>query len=369
MDDSRNYETFQDVEPLDAGLPDDNILRFVTKDGKDTLLEVLSKMFGVDIVRADYQTTQLKGGTVGDVRLVTGIAETGGGGKMPYRLVLKIQKQWERYGDPGSWRREYDLYVSGLGAEFSSGLRWPNCYLAEMNDGETRLWMEYIDGVSGLDLTGDMYEQAAYELGRFQGRLFAEKPSVLDKLSNLGKPDAMKNYYLHYRSWKVVYDYIRSKDCEIPGHLCKMLIDIDENAEEVLARIEKLPQVLCHRDYWVTNIFYKDGGIILIDWDTAGWGRMGEDLSSLIADEADVENKVKHYHTCVPAYYKGFSEYADISHITDDCVWELILLMFGYRLVEGFVYAGTPEDKALQVATLQKIYEMSEGTSARLVSP
>lgn len=144
----------------------------------ETLINALSRQFKKDIISADYQTMRLQGGTVGNVQLVTGIAETAAGDKLPYRIVLKIQKKWERYGDPGSWRREYDLYASDLEATFSDTFRWPTCYHAEINAEETefQLWLEYIDGVTGLDLTGDMYEQAALELGRYQGKLYAEQP-------------------------------------------------------------------------------------------------------------------------------------------------------------------------------------------------
>ena len=329
---------------------------------EETLIEVLTKMFGENIIRADSQAAQLKGGTVGDVRLVEGNAETADGEKIPYKVVLKTQKKWERYGDPGSWRREYNLYKSGFGVLFSGSFRWAECYHAEMNaeESETQLWIEYIDGVSGLDLTAEMYERAAEELGRFQGKLYAEQPAVAKNLSNLSKIEFMKNFYLHYRSWKEVYDYIRADDCEIPRHLCEMLIAIDENSNEVFSRIEKLPVILCHRDFWVTNIFHTSNGIRLIDWDTAGWGYMGEDMASLIADEADVEHMVEYYRRCVPAYYKGFSEYVDLSHIIDKCVYELILVMFGYRMVEWYKFAETPEDKALHLDTMQKVYEMRD---------
>jgi len=330
-----------------------------------TLIYALSRKFKKDIISADCQTMPLKGGTVGNVHLVTGIAETAGGKKMPYRIVLKIQKKWERYGDPGSWRREYDLYESDLGATFSDALRWPACYHAEMNteEDEFQLWLEYIDGVTGLDLTVDMYEQAALELGRFQGKLYAKQPTVLQSLTNLSHADLMKNTYLHYRSWPVVYDYIRSEDCEFPQHVRQMLIDIDVHADEILARIERLPLVLCHRDFWVTNLIYADGKIALIDWDTSGWGYLGEDLASLIADEADTDHMVEYYQRCVPAYYKGFSEYADVSPVADHCVYELILLIFGYRLVEGYLHAEDDDEKAKQVHILQKIYEMKNSTA------
>ena len=233
-------------------------------------------------------------------------------------------------------------------------------YHAEMNadENEFQLWLEYIDGVTGLDLTGDMYEQAALELGRYQGKLYTEQPAVLQSLNNLSHADLMKNTYLHYRSWPVVYNYIRSEDCELPQHVRQMLIDIDKHADEILARIERLPLVLCHRDFWVTNLIYADGKIALIDWDTSGWGYLGEDLASLIADESDINHMVEYYQRCVPAYYKGFSEYVDVSHIADHCVYEMILLVFGYRLVESYLHTEDDDEKTMHVLTLQKIYEM-----------
>lgn len=326
----------------------------------EALIHALNLQFQTDIISADFQTMSLQGGTVGNVYLVTGNAETADGEKMPYRIVLKIQKKWERYSDPGSWHREYDLYASDLGATFSDALRWPNCYYAELNDAENefQLWLEYIDGVTGLDLTGDMYEQAALELGRYQGKLYAEQPAVLQSLTNLSHADLMKNTYLRYRSWPVVYDYIRSADCDFPEHVRQMLIDIDERTDEIFARIETLPLVLCHRDFWVTNLIYSEGKIALIDWDTSGWGYLGEDLASLIADEADIDNMVEYYQRCVPAYYKGFSEYVDVSHVNEHCVYEMILLLFGYRLVEWYLHSEDDDEKTTHINTLQKIYEL-----------
>lgn len=326
----------------------------------EKLIYALNQRYKKDIITADCQTMPLQGGTVGNVYLVSGTAETAEGEILPYRIVLKIQKKWERFGDPSSWRREYDLYSSDLGVTFSEALRWPTCYHAEFNAevNEYHLWLEYIDGVTGLDLTGDMYEKAALELGRFQGKLYAEQPAVLQSLTNLSHANLMKNTYLRYRSWPVVYDYIRSGDCKLPLLVRQMLIDIDEQADEIFARIEKLPLVLCHRDFWVTNLIYADGNFALIDWDTSGWGYLGEDLASLIADEPDIDHMVEHYQRCIPAYYNGFLEYADVSQIADHCVYEIILLVFGYRLVEGYLHTEADDEKAKHVHTLQKIYEM-----------
>jgi thiamine kinase-like enzyme len=160
-----------------------------------------------------------------------------------------------------------------------------------------------------------------------------------------------------------VHDYIRADDCAIPKHLREMIIETDTNAEEIFNRIERLPIVLCHRDFWVANIFCANDKIVLLDWDTTGWGYLGEDIASLIADEANVELMAELYSKCVPAYYNGFSEYADVSHIKDRCVREMILVYYGYRLVEWYLNAESPEGKVLQIDTLQKIYEMKETTA------
>lgn len=226
--------------------------------------------------------------------------------------------------------------------------------------------MEYIEGVTGLELSSDMLEKVAEELGRFQGRLYAKQPELLSKLTNLSSKDYSKKFYLHYRAWNEIYDYIRSEACEIPKHLCDMLINMDANSDKLWSMIEQLPLVLCHRDFWVANIFYSEQKIRLIDWDTAGWGYMGEDIASLIADEADVEHMTENYESCVRAYYRGFSEYADLSHIKNLYVKEMILFMYGYRLTEWYKFAETEEEKAYQLATLEQIYELSSDINIRI---
>lgn len=339
-------------------MSDSNIMTELTVENFVTLLHVLGKMLKTKVINASYELKQLQGGTVGAVYLVSGAAETENGESVSYAVVLKKQKKWERMFDPDSWRREYDLYSSGLENEFTENFSWPECYHSELKADETELWMAYDEGVTGLEMSVDMYASAAKELGRFQGKLYKNKPSVLEKITNLGSADNMKKMYLHYRSWLEVYDYIRSDDCELPKHICRMIINIDEQEKEVWERIEQLPVILCHRDYWVTNIFCHEKKITAIDWDTTGWGYLGEDIASLIADEANVDIMLECYNKCVSAYYEGFSEYSDAAKQSEHQIYELILIMFGYRLIEWYKFAETPEEKELQLITLQNIYRM-----------
>lgn len=263
----------------------------------ETLIIVLNKMFGTVIIDADCQTQQLQGGTLGDVRLVTGTADTADGRNLQYKVVMKTQKKWERPGDPDSWRREYDLYMSDFNTIFSDSLRWPECYYAKMRDNEMELWLEYIDGVSGEALTVEMMEHAATELGRLQGKVY-NQPNLLRDISCLGDTGFMKREHRQWYTQTFTYEFLiseqcrlpgflrqmlrdgsiqlfegksfeygvlRSRGCDIPEHLKQMLIDIDDRKEEIFNNVKNLPVVLCHRDFWLENIFLSDKKPILID--------------------------------------------------------------------------------------------------------
>ena len=358
----------------------------------ETLANVLGKMFSVNIIHASYQTKQLHGGTLGDVRLVTGIAETIEGKKWPFKVVLKTQKKWERPGDQDSWRREYDLYTSDFGEVFTDSLRWPKYYHAEMNDDEIHLWIEYIDGISGDRLDIETLEFAATELGRFQGRIYKQQ-ETLRNISFLSEPDTFsKNFeqwhtqtFSHeflisdqcrlpgflkqmvkngeiqlYNGKSFEYGCLRSAGCDIPEYLKQMLFDIDDNREALFNSLKRLPVVLCHRDFWVENIFLSEGKIRLIDWDCAGFGYLGEDIASLIYDETETKNLHEYFCRLIPAYVKGISEYLEIPRDFNKYIQEMILIIFGYRLVQSHMFTESPKAKEEQVKRLQIIYEMRD---------
>lgn len=323
----------------------------------EALKIALSKALGKPVNHATYTLDMLQGGTVANVQLVSGTAATAGGEVVAYKIVLKTQHKWDRYRDPFSWRREYDLYKSNLPHFFADDFRWPHCYLAQMNQAQdqTQLWLEYIDGATGKDLNQSMLEKAAYALGSFQGKVYGAYDQVASELTNTSDQDYARNFYDHYRSWPVVYDFIRSDQTELPQHLCQMLIDFDEVSPQFFEAIKGLPKVFCHRDYWIANVFYTKDSIQAIDWDTAGWGYLGEDIASFIADEADNDHMVAYYHGLVSAYLKGFSDQTGIG-VEKHYIFERILALFGYRLVEWFIYAPSEERKAVHQRTLENLY-------------
>jgi len=311
------------------------------------------------------------------------------GEKLPYKIVFKTQKKWERPGDLNSWRREYDFYSSGMDTVLPENFRSPKCYHAEINGDEIEIWMEYIEGVSGSELTIEMLEQAALEIGRFQGKFLKE---ALPDITNFGDTGYLNRDYEQWhdqshgaeqlisensplpdsvkqaiKDGKIKlcdgksfeYSYLRSDECAIPRHLKQMFFDIDDNMDVLFNEIAKLPVVLCHRDFWIENIIYDNGKIRLIDWDTSGWGYLGEDLVSLIADDYDFDKFEEACQKIIPAYYKGISEHMDISAVQKYFIREMILIKYGYRFVQAYFYAETGAERKEQIQGLQKIFEIS----------
>jgi thiamine kinase-like enzyme len=154
------------------------------------------------------------------------------------------------------------------------------------------------------------------------------------------------------------YSYLRSRDFDIPEKLKQMIVDIDDRKEDIFKRLKNLPIVLCHRDFWIENIFFTDGVVRLIDWDTAGWGFLGEDIASLIVDDMDVDRFEENFNRLIPAYFKGVMEYMDIPHVDEICIYEMILIKFGYRMMQERMFSDTYDKKNWGINALQKIYEI-----------
>ncbi len=324
------------------------------------LLQVLTIKFNTQVIRATYQIEKLHGGTVGAVFLITGLASSNAETNIAYKIVLKRQVKWERYGDVNSWRREYDLYHSNLNQTFSKDFAWPTCYKTYLTEDSFEIWMDYVDGYSGHALTPEMYVKAAEALGRFQGTLYRRQTDKPIALRNLSSKDYIIRFYKHYQAWDEVHDYIRSAECPLPKHLCDMMIEFDERSKMVFDALNQLPIVLCHRDYWNTNIFYQAERIIVIDWDTTGYGYFGEDIASLIADETDPSKMMDYFSQCIPAYQDGFFQSAGIKVNAYQNIHDIILMMFGYRLVESFKFAKNQADQNLAKDSLQAFYEMQK---------
>ena len=321
------------------------------------LRRAVSKQLGALVQIEAFQTTSLQGGTLGDVQLISGDARIQDGRVQSFRIVLKAQKKWERPGDPHSWRREYDLFGSVFHTLFTEEFRCPAIYLAEESAEENRLWMEYIEGISGANLTLENLTLAAEALGRFQGLCHTREDS-LRTIACLSDASYMQRDFAQWTPDTVEYKTLRSQACTLPPHLQNMLIEAQTHADSVFQTMAHLPQVLCHRDYWTENIFVSGAQVTAIDWDCAGWGVIGEDVASLIADETPAGQISTYYQTLLPAYYYALTQSMKLPPIAAIPIREMILFKFGYRFLQQLMFSETQEEKTAAVRTLEAIYAL-----------
>ena len=364
------------------------------------MIKALTAMLNKPVVSFECEETPLDGGTVGDVRLISGSAITDKGEKIPFKMVYKTHEKFTRGGDPDSWKREYDLYISDIDKSFTGEFRWPKCYHAEINEKCFEIWMEYIEAPSGLELNVEMLEKAALELGRWQGRVFAEPElsEAIRRIKNLGDPGFLQRHFKQFHTQHMTYDFIISDDCQlpeyinkyyienkdlinheksieynilrseictIPQHLKQMMFDIDERQDEIFEKFKQLPIVLCQRDYWNENIFYDKGNIIVIDWDTTGWGYLGEDIAQLVFDDIDKKYFNEYVEKLIPAYYNGFLEHANVTENdianSKACLFDFMLILFGYWKVQAHIFSESAEEKQQAEKALQMVYDLRNG--------
>ncbi len=350
------------------------------------LLQALSNRYSQVVESASYHLKSLSGGTVADVCSVEGIASLLAQKETPFRLVFKRQKQWHRPGDEHSWRREYDLYTSQLNLLLTDTFRMPTCYLAVLHEGENHLWLEHMEGYSGSDLTMEMLEKIAFELGVFHAKtiLYSSKLSLPTNITSvsfleqeltqwyhqpysyaflISKECRLPNHVkdmLKSNPWDdehgIVYHYLRSEVCDIPVHLKDMILSIDQDKEAIFNQLYALPRVLNHRDFWIENLFFQDGHICIIDWDCMGFGVLGEDVASLIGDDTPTDLLIHYFNHLLDAYQRGLRNHHIQASISKDDIINIILIKYGYRLIQNYMFEEDLEMKSAIVQRLQTFY-------------
>lgn len=355
-----------------------------------TLIKMLTKQFSQEVISMDSHASTLQGGTVGKVSLISGSVTLQDGTSESFKYVLKEQKKWYRPADRDSWRREYDLFTSDFDQFFSEDFYWPACLASTFSEQKTEVWMEYIEGVSGNHLSLAMLEKASFELGKFQSKLLQHE-DLLHQYSCFLPKDFMENDFRlwhkqsytydylcsdqcriphHVKEWvkhyyqsgshSVEYEFLRSDACDLEPHVKQMLLDIDDHMEEIFRDIHQLPIVICHRDFWIENIFFDEGKIVVLDWDCAGYGFLGEDIASLIVDETDVKMQQKYFLKLTEAYNQGLSQHSPSTHIHPRFIYQMMLIKFGYRIVQSYLFTSSDEVKKDCVERLNVLYQIGQ---------
>ncbi len=213
-------------------------------------------------------------------------------------LVLKIlyRRPDETDDSPYYWKREFELYRSGILAKLPGDSFVPPRLLAlEERADACWIWMEDIED-SKNDWTLDDFADVAERLGRFNGAWLArDSQPAAPWLSN---------------SWHAALlpgltDCFNRLGRLLEHPLARATLPLEAKAEiEAIWRdralfvdaLRQLPRTLCHYDAFRRNILSRGDDAVLLDWALAGIGAIGEDLVSLVA---------------VSLYYEGYTqEYA-----------------------------------------------------------
>lgn len=329
----------------------------MTDINKESLLAALGNMFADKIMDVHYSTEILEGGTVGDVVKLSGEAKTDIA-VLPFSIVVKSQRKWDRHGDPDCWRREYDIYKQGLVDELPKTIRLPQYYLLEEDEGCNRIWMEFIEGKTGnKQLHANELALAAYRLGELQAEFHQTGERNLTYLRSY--PAVRSSFDLW---WSRMKKPLSTKIEGFPDELRDMLGDYGDRAEILLATFDNLPLTLCQGDVHHDNLIFKerpDGiDVYLIDWDCAGYGRMGEDavdvlMEAFVYSDRDVSLLPNFRRRIIDGYCGGAKKRGVDFTMNRELVRDIFALAWGFRIADLYLYYKEEHPKKRCVEILQ----------------
>ena len=320
----------------------------------ESLIQALSNKFNAVVCDVEYSSEVLQGGTVGDVTKLFGqVKIQGETTAQPFELAVKTQKQWIRSGDPQCWRREYEIYHSGLVAKLPQELKLPQCYLLEESTDTTKIWMAYVDGLTGNKaLNVAELADAAYQLGVFQAKYHLQGEMNLPYIRSY--PAVHSSFDL----WWGYTEALLSKPIEgFPEALRAVLNNYGTHSQDLLGSFDVLPRTLCqgdvHHDNLIFNKSFGETSIYLIDWDSAGYGFMGEDavdllMEAFIYSDRDPTLLPEYRQKIIEAYCRGVRTQVVNDqgikikgfdfNMSKTLIRELFVLSWGFRIVDRYVY-------------------------------
>ncbi|MTI94716.1 MAG: aminoglycoside phosphotransferase family protein [Firmicutes bacterium] len=331
------------------------------------LLQALSNMLGVQVSDVAYESELLQGGDVGEVSKISGQAFSNEG-SYPFSLVLKKQQKWDRHGDPECWRREYEIYRHGLDQKLLQTIKLPRCYLLQESGDLTQIWMEYIEGKTGDDLIhAPELALAAERLGKLQADFHKNGKHDLPFLRSY--PAVRSSFDLW---WGDIKKELGTEIEDFPEELRHTLNDFAARAESLLDAMDKLPLTICQGDFYHDNIIFKPGldgtDIYVIDWDCAGYGRMGEDavdilMEAFVYSDRDVSLMPDFKKCIIDGYLRGVQSGGMDFTMNEALVRDIFALAWGFRITDQYLYHLHYKDEQAKercIAILRTMFMGSE---------
>lgn len=219
-------------------------------------------------------------------------------GVRPWSVVLKIvNKPKDGMGNPRSvfyWKRELLAFQSGILEDIPDAVRVPCCYGVMERDDGGWLWIEHIHESTERRWSLEHFGRAAFQFGRFggaylTGRPLPEQPWLAQPIfrDQMGSGSWWNTFMNPESAHNVWQDKLVQKTFTEP--LRSEILQIHAEAEQMIAVMDKLPQVLCHNDVNRRNLMLRttDEGkeeVVALDWAWVGSGAVGLDAGWMTAD-------------------------------------------------------------------------------------
>lgn len=221
--------------------------------------------------------------TTGEITRYRGVTADG----RTWSAILKVLRRPDG-SRTHDWRREADIYASGLLERLPPGIVAPLVYRIDASDGEVSLWLEDVietDPVWPLE----RYAVAARDLGRFNGAYTAGAPI----------PDVValpEDWLASWVAGRAARATTILADPSVMGHeLVRRVASRDTVARigsfyarvpELITALDTLPRTLSHLDAWRANLMARDRGgttqTVAIDWSVLGRAPVGQEIAVFV---------------------------------------------------------------------------------------
>lgn len=228
-----------------------------------------------------------------------------------WSIILKIlyRRPNEDQQSPYYWKREYEVYRSGMLDDLPTGsFATPQVYALEDFDAYCWIWMEDIVDLK-LKWTLDDYRAVAKRLGRFNGAY----------LTGQMLPDyEWLSHAWHCAIVPALAESFHNIECYLENPLAGKTLPLEAKARVLaiwrdraifIEALSGLPQTLCHIDAFRRNILQGPRDAVLIDWAMVGHAALGEELVSLVAVSA--YHEALSYAECLELDRVVFAGYLD----------------------------------------------------------
>jgi hypothetical protein len=260
---------------------------------------------------------------------------TEGEEQLSWSAVLKVI-HWTDYGgtpladgymdeprDWNYWKREALVFQSGILDDWQGDVVPVRCYaVVEQQDGSVWLWLEHVRDTPGSAWTLERHIRAAYQFGQFNGA-YCGRRSLPDTpwLCRRFMRQWIKSSYA-FGVGEIVNDPTfwqhphvrRAFRTPIAGRV----IDLLDDADWLIAHLDRQPQTLAHLDAHYVNLFTRLGDqgqdqTVVIDWAFLGIAAVGEDLAMQIAGnlydlKVNPTDARPYYEAALEAYVAGLRD-------------------------------------------------------------